>query len=397
VLVLARPDGGWRWLWLGTGGVFAIMLSYPAIFVLAGVAAALVVDERLRRTPGWKHRLVAVCACWAAAFALLFIAQYARGTSDAYLARYWDGSYLMRMLTAERTWVRGAVFCTGVGVLLARQKRAIAAACLVPFLALGAAGALHVYPLTTRLMVFLVPFSAIAYAVAGGLFLGRLRGRLHLAACVLVLVAMTGRQVYHARNYLGQSMNWEDSRDLVQWIVRERQGEPVYINGFGAPAWMFYTMDWTRPDTARLSWLEHVLSSSGTAFPNMPSRGRPVSEEGHDIYYEGAAGLEMVGIPTGMEYRNARGFLQPDPDSGWAANEVARIQRAATPFAWVFLSHYAPTQELELIAAIEAAGGRVLESGSRRGAAAYRICVPPRNAEALSTTSTVCGALGANS
>jgi hypothetical protein len=105
----------------------------------------------------------------------------------------------------------------------------------------------------------------------------------------------------------------------------------------------------------------------------------------------------MVGIPTGMEYRNARGFLQPDPDSGWAANEVARIQRAATPFAWVFLSHYAPTQELELIAAIEAAGGKVLESGSRRGAAAYRICVPPRNAEALSTTSTVCGALEANS
>ena len=397
VLVLARPGGGGRWLLLGFGGAFAVMLSYPAIFILTGIAAALVVDERTRSAPRWKQRFVAVCVSWAVTFALLFIAQHERGTSDAYLARYWDGSYLLRMLTAEGTWLRGAVFCTGVAVLLARQKRAVAAACLVPFLALATAAALHAYPLTTRLMVFLAPISAIAYAVVVGLVLERFRGRLQLAACALLLIAMVGRQLYQAGPYLGQSVNWEDSRSLAQWIMRERHGEPVYVNGFGAPAWMFYTTDWARPDTARLAWLENVQSFGGPAFPNRPSRGRSVSEEGHEVYYAGEAGLDIIGIATGMEYRNAYGYSQASPDPGWAANEVARIQSVSTPFAWVFLSHYAPPQELELIAAIEAAGGKVLESGTRRGAAAHRVCVPPMSGEDLSAARAECGTPRADS
>ena len=390
VFVLGSPVSRWRWLCLIIGGGLALTFSHPALFVLAGVPAALIMDRRTRQSPAFRMRLVSLCLAWALVFVVMYATLYTAGTNDAYLARYWEGSYLLRMLGAERTWLRGAVFCTGLVVFWRRNQSAAVAALAVPILALGMAAAVHAYPLTTRLMVFLAPISAVAYASALGFALSLVPRSRQLATFGFLLAAMAARQIYYVDRYLGSTINSEDSRELVEWISRERHGAPVYVNAFGAPAWAFYTTDWTSPDPVRLDWFESVLSSRGVAFANRPSRHRTVINEGAEIQFEWQSGIDLVGIGTGMEYRNAKGHLQPRPDPGWASNEIARIRRVAAPFAWVLLSHYTESQQYELLAALEIVGGRVLESASRSGAAAYRVCFPTHQRDAQSTLANAC-------
>jgi hypothetical protein len=378
VSVAARPHSRARWGALGGGGVLAVTLSHPAVFVLPGIAGALLVDRRTRGISVVNRRVLMLCVMWGVAFGLTFLFFYTRSAGDAYLTRYWEGSYLMRALASERFWLRAIVFSSGVAALVYHRRHMAAAVCAVPILVYGAATAAEAYPLTTRLTMFLAPLSALAYASAAGWLIGRLGARARLAVLAVLLAVVSARQLYSAPRFITVSMNREDHRDLVQRITRDRRGEPVFMNGFAAPAWAFYTTDWAAPDTARLRWFFDVLSWGGSAFPNSPPRGHPVVNEGSELRYAAPDGLEIVGVPTGMEYRNATRYTQDAPDAGWSENEIARIRAAATPFAWIFLSHYAPVQESALLAALESAGGRIIESETRRGAAVHRVCLPRR-------------------
>jgi hypothetical protein len=239
-------------------------------------------------------------------------------------------------------------------------------------------------------MVFLAPISAIAYASALGFALSLVPSSRQLAIFALLLAGMSVRQIFYADRYLGHSINFEDSRELIHWVSRERHGDPVYVNAFGAPAWAYYTTDWVSPEDGRLEWFESVLSSRCIAFANRPSRHRRVINEGAGIQFASQSGIDLVGIGTGMEYRNARGHLQPKPDPGWATNEIARIRNVAAPFAWILLSHYTDSQQSELLAALQAAGGRVVESAARTGAAAYLVCIPSTQPDTRSVEGTAC-------
>ena len=59
-------------------------------------------------------------------------------------------------------------------------------------------------------------------------------------------------------------------------------------------------------------------------------------------------GMErLLGLPSGMEWREVQEHVGLRPDSGWVDVESGRIQRAAHPAVWVLASgYYAPESEL---------------------------------------------------
>ena len=63
--------------------------------------------------------------------------------------------------------------------------------------------------------------------------------------------------------------------------------------------------------------------------------------------YGPAAALELLGLPSGMEWREVQEHVGLRPDSGWVSVESRRIERAAHPAVWVLASgYYAPESDL---------------------------------------------------
>jgi len=104
---------------------------------------------------------------------------------------------------------------------------------------------------------------------------------------------------------------------LVAALRRHRTpGEPVYVFARTLPAWIFYSTDWARPDTARLHYLMRAAGAGGFAFENAPSRGRVRAAEVDAARLAPEAPHELLGLPSGMEWREVQEHIGMAPDSG---------------------------------------------------------------------------------
>jgi hypothetical protein len=207
-------------------------------------------------------------------------------------------------------------------------------------LAFGAS-MLGLFPIAPRLTLFLLP-GAIILFVAGlsGLLVRMPRPaaprRPATAAVALVLPLVCLAVV--------RTFELEPSGHFQRLVreLRERRlpGEPVYIFARTLPAWIYYSTDWSHPDTVRLRFLTRAASSRGGAFENAPSRGRVREDETWGLGPSVAAPGELLGVPSGMEWREVQEHVRAEPDSGWVETERRRIEGAASPGVWVLATAF---------------------------------------------------------
>lgn len=354
-----------RWVILLLTGCISVLVSLPAMFVLAAVIAALALDPSAgRRHLGWT---AACSGAWAATVALLYLTVYRFPAANANLQQGYEAAFLVpgpglaaRVLLA----LRGTVFPTfaglgsaipglsswwlAVGVAIAvaglvslhRRNGGWAAVLVAAPLAfcLGAS-TLRRYPIgVPRLMVFASPLlillAASAASWAAVLLRTRARPAFVAAAAVLCAAPMAAGRIQDAR----APFRGEDAAALVAAFKdRQRHEEPIYVNARGIPSWVFYTTNWEKPDRERLAFYARAAGSSGPCFENAPSRGRPVRHEGFDLVWRQRGRREILGIPTGRQWRWPS-YVKPDLDEGWAANEAERIAREAEPCAWLYFT-----------------------------------------------------------
>jgi hypothetical protein len=222
-----------------------------------------------------------------------------------------------------------------------------------PAIITAAASIASLFPIAPRLTLFLLPGAVVLFVAGLSTVLDpaaapEAKRKLALAAAVLVL-PMEFQSVVRASAREPSA----DFRSLVRTLGDNRRpGEPVYVFARSLPAWIYYSTDWSRPDTARLRFLTAAASSSGGAFENARSRGRVRPEEVRALNSSAAAPGELLGLPSGMEWREVQEHVRREPDSGWVELERQRIEAAASPGVWVIAStYYAP--ESELFAALE--------------------------------------------
>ncbi|MGH7580168.1 MAG: hypothetical protein ACREM9_08350, partial [Gemmatimonadales bacterium] len=152
---------------------------------------------------------------------------------------------------------------------------------------------------------------------------------------------------------------------------RRRAGEPVYVFARSLPAWIYYTTDWERPDTVRLRALIRAAGAGGPAFENAPSRGRVSLEEADGLRPMVEGWGEVLGLPSGMEWREVQEHVRAAPDSGWVDLEQQRIVEAANPGIWVLASAFYAA-ETDLFRALERTAARRTFSDTRPGSALVR-------------------------
>ncbi|HKP15997.1 MAG TPA: glycosyltransferase family 39 protein [Gemmatimonadaceae bacterium] len=314
--VLEAPDSPRAWRRLAGGGVIGILLSTPAVFVLAGIGGALITHPAIGRTRvGWL-RLVVTGTLWVTLFALGYFLIY-RGTANSdYMQSIWSEWFLtlpprtlaqVANLASRTMWIETLfgendamlppksivsvmlLSIVGAIVLLRRRGLRVTLVLLLPFVATAAASFARLWPLTPRLLVALVP--AILLLFGAGLW--ALVSLLPVRARGIVLVLLAGLYLVPAGVYDARTLRTPRRRDDVAPLVRDframRTGPAVmYVMGHGTPSWLFYTARWREREGAAFRFAA-TRASTATHFQ---TRGCIVQEPGLRVAF-GPTGADV--------------------------------------------------------------------------------------------------------
>jgi len=401
LLVGERALRAWTLL---LAGVVAPWLSLTAMFVVAA-CWAYVLALALNRASHMRRFLAAATGLWGLSCGAAYWLVYRAAGRNAYMQRFWELAVLSpaRPAFGARAWktaedlvwgfVSGdplidrtpyrAALWLGTGLLAAacvlgamrlRSARGAGAAWWLcgPVILAAAASVAGAFPIAPRLMLFAFP-ALIVLAVAGlGLALARLGPVWHnsglLTITLLVVLPLVTASVVRVLTLEPPG----HFAQLVSDVERQRRpSEPVYVFARSLPAWIYYSTDWAAPDTMRLKYLVALAGARGAGFENRPARGQVRADDLEGLSYSREGSVELLGLPSGMEWREVQGHVTQEPDSGWVELEAARIERAANPGVWVLAStYYAP--ETRLFARLEHDAARRTVARIRGGSALVR-------------------------
>jgi hypothetical protein len=384
-------------------GAVAPWASLTSVFLLA--ACWLHVVVRWVRREDTARLALGATVLWALSVGTAYLTVYQAAGRSPYLRRFWELAFIVPTRPGfvgdlwktlqDHVWgfVAGdplidrraftlilqlgtvvvLLLCSSGAVRILRAQGAERLWYLCgPCLATLGAAMIGAFPVAPRLTLFLLP-PIIVLLVAGigsawsGLAARQSRVAFALTSVVLVLpMALYAIVRVFALEPSGHF------QQLVRELGEHRlAGEPVYVFARTLPAWIYYSTDWSDPDSDRLSFLAGAASSRGPAFENAPSRGRVKTEEGRGLLDRSGTSPEILGLPSGMEWRAVEGHVRSQPDTGWVEVEFQRIQAAATPGVWVIATAFYEA-ESELFRALERAATRRTFAHLRDGSALVR-------------------------
>lgn len=397
VRVIDAPASGRAWSTLAVAGAVAIPLSTPAIFVMTGVGAALVLSPDVRRAAGAVKRIIALALVWGVVFVAVYLAFLRETAANELLGRAFTNWFLTPSAATlpgrlrESSWdvlvplffgpggllppkaVTLIVALAIVGLVAVGRRRGVWAVALLamPVIAAAAASATGRWPFIMRTMFFAAPLFLLM-VVSGIAFLAslvprRISGPALWAASALFALPGVAASVREAVN---PPVVPQHARPVIaDFERRDTAGEPVYISHWGRATWAFYTTDWTHPDTARINWLERAHSPRSALDS---ARSLPVSDS-LDRVYRGRTEI-VQRLPPGvfMMYGRPDTPLGTD-DVAWAEGEAARIRAQARPYAWLYLSGGAPRIIKDVVTAVQRMGGHIVYEMHQPGADVYRV------------------------
>ena len=239
-----------RFLAAGLVGAAAIWFSQPAVFVLAGIGAALASERFIRSGARGIRPLIPTLALWAAACGASVVWTSHRTTASTreVLLHYWapafpsltwkngfGAAFLLAQLrgfwggTGMRyVWPALFVVLTLLGfAALWRVRSRFALILLGPIAITFGASAVRLYPFDSRLTLFLGPALVLAAAAGSTLVIALVsRKRVSVwAAAVLVALFSLHAVLRHPPVY-----HHEETRPLFQRLAQRRQpGDSIYI------------------------------------------------------------------------------------------------------------------------------------------------------------------------
>ncbi|HEY5983046.1 MAG TPA: glycosyltransferase family 39 protein, partial [Anaerolineales bacterium] len=248
---------------LGLGGVVAVAFSHPAIFVLAAVAAVLLIHHHRSRRELWLS--VALALAWMTAFALLYFSYYRVVGQERSVVDYWNnldglmpvppwedpawfviriGSFFSSVTSLSRQILLNAgLLVLGVMAFYWRRQWQWSLALFgTVLLTLAASGAVN-YPFKGRLILFLVPVALLAMGEGIdrlALILGTRRWFDHVLVALLVLALLwsPAQNAYDTLSPRRSAPYREDIKPVLAFMQQNwRAGDLVVLYD---QAWITY-------------------------------------------------------------------------------------------------------------------------------------------------------------
>jgi 4-amino-4-deoxy-L-arabinose transferase-like glycosyltransferase len=388
------------WVRLGVYGVVALLISFPAPFVCAGVIASLLLAGWTDRRRDLIRGAMVLAALWVGVCGAQFLLWYRAAASTPFMRQYWASAFLTpwaplflrrvaaaiqsTMMTAS-LWAVNPFVTPFVAILtvvggvsiVSRRGGRVGLLLFVPIFAAFLASAAGQYPVATRLLLFAVP--SLVLALAAGviqslrLLLGRVSRRGLRAGGVFALAGFVTLSAIVALPQLRD----ESMREIVgRFNANARPGEAVYVFSRLVASWTFYNTDWKQPDRKRLAWTAQVAGLDGPALANPSSRGPRPPGEGLDIVYSSQQRMELLGMPSGMQWKIWSGFTPRVSDPGWSINEARRMRDAGRPCVWAVTGNFTTGPEIfELLKGVAAEGGALVSDQDALSAVGlFRVC-----------------------
>lgn len=254
-----------EYVWLGIAGVAAVWFSHVAIFILAGIGIALVIEKLFGRLQVPFLWLVALGAAWLISFGLhyLLILQYT--AADGYFQRFWQSAFIPWPPWRNLDWFLKTyeaflltlysrtypilfyltLFLSFLGLLsLFVRNRMLAWLMLFPFVMISIASALQKYPLTYRFMLFLIPFVFLLIAEGVAMIYRSVSKWRQDAALVIAMIPIAILLWYSAPSTLNRIRTPQlsaDIRPVMEYVSENRQpGDIVYVYHSAAPTFLYY-------------------------------------------------------------------------------------------------------------------------------------------------------------
>jgi hypothetical protein len=247
-----RNPSNWDFALLATFGATAILFSHSAVFVLAGVGTALSLEFILKRDWHSRLKLGVVFCFWLVPFVALYFVSYRQLSENENLLAFWQQGFMPFPPWRNWGWFisrsdsvmadplglpnKSAILLLVAGITSIWLRRwEIGAVLLFPIAFTLIASALHMYPFSGRLVLFLVPIFSLFLAETIGRirsFLDQFRPsvRIGLPVAIAVLLWVVIIPSRAAVLHVWQPRLREEIKPILNYLsVHRRVGELIYV------------------------------------------------------------------------------------------------------------------------------------------------------------------------
>jgi len=233
---------------LGGIGTIAIWMSHPAVFILAGIGAMLIIPSL--RKKDWRNivKLATIFIFWAINFLFLYIISLKDLGSNIGLQKMWVFAFMpiplfspnnIRWLYAAfknifdrpiwllPVWFSMSTFVLG-GICMFSERKEKFISLTIPIIFTLIASGLHKYPFTGRLLLFLVPVFLFIIAEGAEQIIKRFKDVKIIGIMFLLVLYFT--PVTTALRGVIKGSPREEIRPVLEYLVNNRQkGDTIYL------------------------------------------------------------------------------------------------------------------------------------------------------------------------
>ncbi|MEW5894649.1 MAG: hypothetical protein AB1650_02655 [Candidatus Omnitrophota bacterium] len=230
-------------------GMYGLLFSFPAVFIIFPFLGLWILESVLKKE-GKEIFFRLKIFIFLFAFELMYFLFSLRFyLKDPQLGHFWRSGFLSISKLPE-IWANGIqtfplLFWTILSIAgaawLIKNRRRMALVCLTPLIAVLVASSLHLYPIASRTVLFLIPFFIILATFGIKTFFMRKFPQASSIVVAFLIAALLWPSLNKLPVFLTDFSFGEDIRPLVYFLHNNRkEGEGLYMNELGEQNYRFY-------------------------------------------------------------------------------------------------------------------------------------------------------------
>jgi hypothetical protein len=243
---------------LAVAGILALWFSHPSLFALAGIGVALVIQ--FLQTRDYKNLRITfgVGLLWLANFTLLYFINLRQLSQNDYLANYWTDGFISLFPWSDFNWLSDLIkyqldvqflpLFVAVLILIGwfalfREERSFALAFAFTTIFAFTASALHLYPVSGRLSLFLIPLGILLLAKAIEFSQKTFSSNKFVSLGITILLSgylLVNPLLTSFQNFISPKYH-EHIRPTMQVLADSwKDGDALFVTAWAEPAFRYY-------------------------------------------------------------------------------------------------------------------------------------------------------------
>ena len=243
---------------LAIAGILALWFSHPALFALAGIGVALVIQFLQTREFKKLRTTFGIGLLWLANLALLYFINLRNLSQNDYLADYWSAGFLPLPPWSDLNWLNELItyqfdvqflpllvlilILIGWFALLRERKSLVLAFAFTAFFAFTTS-ALHLYPVNGRLSLFLIPLGILLLGRSIDFLRQTFSSNKFVSMSIAIVLSgylLINPLITSFQNFISPRY-YEHIRPTMQVLADSwTDGDALFVTAWAEPAFRYY-------------------------------------------------------------------------------------------------------------------------------------------------------------